>query len=174
MLRVAVIGATVAVLGGCSTADSSSASEEEDGASTYDGQSTSLSASLPEGPPGIEGTITAVAHFSDGGETSPLKRILVEENPDQGKPENCSKSQEGCNKLYLDITDETNIFRNVGSNEENLAQATSTDFEMGQRVRAWHEDVVTRSYPGQTRAQVVVIDEANATFERTTDSGSPR
>lgn len=137
IVEVALIAAVGIVLAGCSTA----------GGSTRGGQS----ASLPDGRPNITGTITEVER---GGEAL---RVLVEEDPRQGKTENCLK--EGCDKLFLDITGDTRIIREASGEEEAFAPARAADLEKGQRVRAWHSGVVSKSYPGQAKAQVVVIDE---------------
>ena len=111
---------------------------------------------LPEAPPGIVGTVTEVRRPPGAGAASP-ESILVEESPGQGKSAGCAKGSgvKGCNKLLLGITEQTSILRGAG---EDLAPATGEELETGQRVRAWHEDVVTKSYPGQTIARVVVIE----------------
>ena len=110
---------------------------------------------LPEGPPGIVGIVTEVRR-PPGSEAASPESILVEESPGQGKSAGCAKgsAEGGCNKLLLGITEQTSILSGVG---EDLVPATGSDLESGQRVRAWHEDVVTKSYPGQTVARVVVI-----------------
>lgn len=111
---------------------------------------------LPEGPPGIVGVVTEVGR-DPGGEAASLRTILVEESPGQGKSAGCSggSPQKGCNKLLLNITEQTSVLREAG---EDLAPATGLDLKSGQRVKAWHEDIVTKSYPGQTIARVVVVE----------------
>lgn len=167
MLEVAVMAAVGIALAGCSTAGGLSG-EGEAGRGMHSGETVSL----PDARPGITGIITEIERVP-GGEAPSFERVLVEENPGQGKAEGYSGSQaeEGRNKLYLDITGETSIFRRTSGDEENLARATSADLERGQRVRAWHEDVVAKSYPGQTDARVIMIDDTNATLDRTADTG---
>jgi hypothetical protein len=159
----AVVAAVSVFLAGCSSAGSSSGEGTHDGA-TRGGER----ASVPEGSAHITGVITAVqrAHGTEG---SLGKTILVEENP-----EGCFKDKpdKGCNKLYLDVTEKTLIFRRAGG-KEVFSQVRAADLERGQRVRAWHTGVLTKSYPGQGSARVIVVDTTNATPEHTaSNSGS--
>lgn len=153
----AVVAAVGVFLAGCSSAGSSSGEGTHDG-STRGGER----ASVPDSTPHITGVITADQR-APGTEASLGKRILVEENP-----EGCvkDKSDKGCNKLYLSVTQKTLILRKAGG-EEAFSQARAADLERGQRVRAWHTGVLTKSYPGQGSAQVIVIDATNAAPERT-------
>ena len=75
-------------------------------------------------------------------------------------PEGCSKSKlgEGCDKLYLDTTQETRILREVQSEKEAFVRLSPEDLQRGQGVRAWHTGVLTRSYPGQGRARVILVE----------------
>jgi hypothetical protein len=147
MVRFAVIAAVWLTLAGCSTAGGSSgkqkASERSHGVERV---------SIPDSRPHIMGIVTEVKHVSD--EEPSSKRILVEENP-----EGCIKSKlnEGCDKLYLDVTGETRIFRKVRG-EEAFAQVRTADLQRGQKVHAWHTGVLKKSYPGQGHARVIVID----------------
>ncbi len=154
MTRIIVVAAASIFLYGCGAVGGQAAA-----GSSGDTNGGGSKASLPEGPPGIAGVVTELRRDSSEEATS-LVTILVEENPGQGKPVGCSRgsSKQRCNKLLLSITEQTSILREVG--DEELVRATGADLARNQRVRAWHEDVVTRSYPGQTRARVVVIEEA--------------
>lgn len=115
--------------------------------------------SLPDSPPGIVGVVTDIGR-EPGTEGASVGTILVEESPGQGKSGGCSKglAEKGCNRLLLDITGQTSILQDLGG-RKGLARATEADLRRGQRVSAWHENVVTKSYPGRTGAQVVVIEE---------------
>jgi hypothetical protein len=161
----AVLAAVGVFLAGCSSTGSSS------GEGTHDGAARGgVRASVPKSSPHITGVITAVQR-APGTEASLGKRILVEENP-----EGCvkDKSYKGCNKLYLEVTQKTLILRQVGG-EEAFSQARAADLEGGHRVRAWHTGVLTKSYPGQGSARVIVIDATNAAAEHTaSNSGSLR
>jgi hypothetical protein len=148
MFRFAVLAAVGLFLAGCSSAGSSSSEETHDGP-TRGGER----ASVPESSAHITGVITAVQR-ARGTEGSLGKMIFVEENP-----KGCAKykSDKGCHKLYLYVTEKTLIFRKVGD-EEAFSQARSSDLERGQGVRAWHTGVLTKSYPAQGHARVIVID----------------
>ncbi len=166
MFKITVIVAVGLILVGCSTTGRSSGKQKA-GEGTYGGER----ASLPDERPHITGIVTELKR-APGAETPSDKRILVEE-----KPEGCfkGKRKEGCNKLYLDVTANTRIFRKVGGNEEALVQAKSADLEKSQRVRAWHTGVLKKSYPGQGYARLIVIDATDAAgSERTANSRSPR
>jgi hypothetical protein len=85
------------------------------------------------------------------------KRILIEQ-----APRRCSKGnvKERCNKLYLDVTSETRIFRTSGDDEEALHQARAAELERGQRVRAVRTGVLKKSCLGQGcigRGQVLKV-----------------
>lgn len=165
MFRFAAIAAVGVFLAGCSGADSSSGEGTRDEA-TGSGESVYV----PESSPHITGVITEVKSVPNE-EVQPDKRVLIEESP-----KGCfkSKSDKGCDKLYLDITEKTHILRKAGG-EGTLSQAGAADLQRGQRVRAWHTGVLRKSYPGQGSARVIVIDATNATSEDTAqNSGSPR
>lgn len=149
VVAVAVAGL---FLYGCGAVGGSSDAGSSGGEANGGGEEVSL----PEGPPGIVGVVTEVGR-DPGGEGASLGTILVEESPGQGKPVGCSggSPQKGCNKLLLSLTEQTSVLREMG---EDLTAATGLDLESGQRVMVWHEDVVTKSYPGQTIARVVVIE----------------
>ena len=166
MLKIAVIVAVGVVLAGCSTAGGSSG-EQKAGGETHGGERTSV----PDERPHIAGIVTEVKRVP-GRESPPGKRILVEENP-----EGCSKSntKEGCARLHLDVTEDTHIFRRIGNEEETLVRARVADLQRGQRIHAWHTGALTKSYPGQGHARVIVIDVTNAAAsEHTADAGSLR
>lgn len=133
MFEVVVIAAVGLVLSGCSTTGGSSG---EDGTS------------LPNSRPGI----TEVDPGS--GEETAVARILVEENPRQGKPERGSGGPKGGGILHLEITGETRVVREDG---ETLARATSADLAKGRTVSVWHTEVIMRSYPGQAAERVISI-----------------
>lgn len=153
MLRFAVLAAVGVFFAGCSSAGSSSGEGTHDGPPTRGGER----ASVPESSPHITGVIMAVQR-PHGTEESLGKMILVE------NPKGCAKdkSDKGCHKLYLYATEKTLIFRK-GGDEEAFSQARASDLERGQRVRAWHTGVLTKSYPAQGHARVIVI---NATAQR--------
>lgn len=153
MLRFAVLAAVGVFFAGCSSAGSSSGEGTHDGPPTRGGER----ASVPESSPHITGVIMAVQR-PHGTEESLGKMILVE------NPKGCAKdkSDKGCHKLYLYATEKTLIFRK-GGDEEAFSQARASDLERGQRVRAWHTGVLTKSYPAQGDARVIVI---NATAQR--------
>ena len=148
MFRFAVLAAVGVFLAGCSSAGSSSSEGTQDGP-TRGGER----ASVPESSAHITGVITAVQR-PHGTEGSLGKMILIEENP-----KGCAKDKpdKGCHKLYLYVTEKTLLFRKVGD-EEAFSQARASDLERGQGVRAWHTGGLTKSYPAQGRARVIVID----------------
>lgn len=157
MVRIFVVAVAGIFLYGCGAMGGS----PDSGSSGGDTNGGGGKASLPEGPPGIEGVVTEVSR-DPGEEATSLATILVEENPGQGKPVGCSRDsvEKGCHKLLLDISEETSVLREMSGDEE-LVRATEADLKNGQRVRVWHEKRVTKSYPGQTSARVVVIEEAS-------------
>jgi hypothetical protein len=155
-----VIAAVGMFLAGCSGVGSSSGEGTHD-ETTGDAERVSV----PESSPHITGLIAGVNDVS-GTEAHSYKRILIEENPKR-----CfkTKSDKGCDKLYLDITEKTHILRKVGG-EKTFSRARAADLEKGQRVLAWHTGVLRKSYPGQGSARVIVIDATNATSEDATRS----
>lgn len=96
---------------------------------------------LPEGPPSITGTITALGG-PPGGDTA---TILVEENP---------KDVSGSAKDQVTITRATRLYREDGA---ALQPATIADLAIGKVVRVWHTGPVAESYPRQATAGVLVI-----------------
>lgn len=149
MFRFAVLAAVGVFFAGCSSVGSSSGEGTHDGPPTRGGERVSV----PESSAHITGVITAVQR-PHGTEGSLGKMILIEENP-----KGCAKDKpdKGCHKLYLYVTEKTLLFRKVGD-EEAFSQARASDLERGQRVRAWHTGVLTKSYPAQGHARVIVID----------------
>lgn len=143
------------VLFGCGFSGSSGSAETGNGG-TGAGEGE---ASPPDSPPGIVGFVTNVS-IEPGTEGASVATILVEESPGQGKPGGCSKGPvgKGCNKLLLDITGQTSVLQELGG-DKGLARVTQADLRTGQRVSVWHENVVTKSYPGRTGARVIVIEE---------------
>ena len=148
MFRFAALAAVGVFFAGCSSLGSASGEGAHDG-KTRGGERVSV----PETNAHITGVITAVQR-PHGTEGSLGKMILIEENP-----KGCAKDKpdKGCHKLYLYVTKKTLIFRKVGD-EEAFSQARASDLERGQRVRAWHTGVLTKSYPAQGHARVIVID----------------
>ena len=123
---------------------------------------------MPERNPHISGVIAHVKSVPAEA-AQPSGRILIEE-----VPKGCLKveSKKGCDKLHLDISEKTRLFRKIGG-EGNLSRARATDLRVGQRVRAWHTGVLSKSYPAQGSARVIVIDAANTRSEDTAqNSGS--
>lgn len=114
---------------------------------------------MPAGRPGITGRVTEVER-PPGQERAPPARILVEESPGRGKTGGCSggPAEKGCNKLYLWLTGETQILRETTDDGGAPARAGVADLRKGRTVRAWHGATVTRSYPGQTDARVILIE----------------
>jgi hypothetical protein len=165
MLRVAAIAASGLILIGCSSRGGSS-DEQRGGEGSQGGER----ASVPDDQPHITGIVTEVKR-APGAQSPSSKTILIEQTPRR-----CSKGngKEGCNKLYLDVTHETRIFRTSGGDEEALVQARAAELQRGQRVRAWHTGVLKKSYPGQGCARVVVIDATDAASQRSANSRSPR
>jgi hypothetical protein len=111
---------------------------------------------VPESNPHISGVITHVKNVpAEAAQTS--GRVLIEE-----MSEGCFKNEfgKGCDKLHLDVTKKTRILRKVDG-EGNLSQARATDLQVDERVRAWHTDVLRKSYPAQGSARVIVIDAVN-------------
>src|SRR5215207_6633217 len=165
MLKVAAIAASGLILIGCSSSSGSSGEQK-----AGEGSQGEEHASVPDDQPHITGIVTEVKP-APGAETPSGRRILIEQTPKR-----CSKGnrKEGCNKLYLDVTNESRIFRKSGGDEEALVPARAADLERGQRVRAWHTGVLKKSYPGQGCALVVVIDATDAVSQRTANSRPPR
>jgi hypothetical protein len=165
MLKVAATTASGLILIGCSSMGGSSG-EHKAGKGSQGGER----ASVPDDQPHITGIVTE-AKRAPGAETPSGSRILIEQTPKR-----CSKGnrKEGCNKLYLDVTNETRIFKKSGGDEEALVQARAEDLERGQRVRAWHTGVLKKSYPGQGCALVVLIDATDVASLHTANSRSPR
>ena len=157
VVRILVVAVAGSFLYGCGAVGGQEAAGSNGGGTNGGGGK----ASLPEGPPGIVGVVTEVRR-DPGKEAKSLATILVEESPGQGKPVGCSKDSvgKGCHKLLLDISKETSVLREMSGDGE-LVRATEADLENGQRLRAWHDKRVTKSYPGQTSARVVVIEEAD-------------
>ena len=163
MFRFAVIAAVGVFLASSSGAGGLSGRGTQDEAS-----GGSEGAHVPESNPHISGVITYVKSVPAEA-AQPGGRVLIEEIP-----EGCFKceSGKGCDKLHLDITEKTRLLRKVGG-EGNLSQARATDLQVGQRVRAWHTGVLSKSYPAQGPARVIVIDAANTRSEDTAqNSGS--
>jgi hypothetical protein len=158
MFRLTVIAAVGLLLAGCSNAGSSSAEAPRDGG-TLGGERVSVS----EGRPDIAGVITEIKD-TPGAEARASKRLLIEENPGECSK---SKSEEGCDRLYLDATGETRILKELGG-EGVFVRAGVADLARGQKVRAWHTGVLTKSYPAQGTARVIVIDGADLARGRTT------
>ncbi len=152
MLKLATIVAVGGILAGCSAAGGFADEQEGDG-----GTPGGEHATVPEGRAHIAGTVTTLER-APGGETASDKRILIEEHP-----RGCLKSdsKEGCDRLYLDVTEQTRIFLVTGD-DEALVRAEVADLARGQRVRAWHTGVLSKSYPGQGRARVIVVDATDA------------
>lgn len=164
MFRSAAVVAVGLVLAGCSTVGGPSG-EQEAGGGTHGAER----ASVPNSRPHITGFVTVLEPAP--GRELPARRILVEE-----KPGSCLRGnlREGCDRLYLDVTDKTRIFLKAGDGEKALSPASVADLQRGQRVHAWHTGALTKSYPGQGRARVLVIDANDATPERTANSASRR
>ncbi len=165
MFRFAVIAAVGVFLASCSGAEGSSG-----GGTHGEASGRSESALVPERSPHITGVITEVKSVP-GGAAQPGGRVLIEE-----VPKGCFKgeSEKGCDKLHLDMTEKTRILRKVGGTG-TLSQARATDLRVGQRVRAWHTGVLTKSYPAQGSAQVIVVDATNgASEDAAQDSESSR
>ncbi len=148
MVRFAAIAAVGLTLIGCSAVDGSSGGQEAGGGDNGVGRT-----SVPDSRPDITGIVTEVRHTPGKQPTS--KRILVEQSPD-----GCSKGKlsQSCDKLYLDMTEKTRIFKKLRGEEEAFVQLRPTDLQRGQRVHAWHTGVLTKSYPGQGHARVIVVD----------------
>ena len=94
---------------------------------------TSLAARLPDGPPSITGTITAIA---DG-------RARIEAHPGEGS---------GSPKAVVQLAGARILRRSGGT-------AAVGDLAVGQRVSAWFTGPVARSYPEQAVAAAVVIED---------------
>ena len=149
MISFAAIAIVLLILGGCSPTGSSSAGMQEDSGGSHRVER----GAVPDSPPNITGIVTEIRE-APGGETS-SKRILVEESP-----KGCFKSasNEGCDKLYLNVTGKTGIFRQVQGNQGTFAKVQVANLQRGQKVHAWHTGVLKKSYPGQGYARVIVID----------------
>lgn len=121
----------------------------------------------PEGESDLTGVVSGVEGL-DSDSSSPA-RVLVQQRADhQGRAtaeETGSSSASGKGeqpRLYLNITDQTRILQRVhGDDGGNLVRAKAAELEEGQAVRAWHGDVVSRSYPGQAQAEFIIIDRAS-------------
>ncbi len=152
MVRLAATAALWLTVVGCSAVDGSSGWQKANGES-HDIER----ASVPDSRPNITGIVTEVGHKPGHkpGKEPTSKRILVEESSD-----GCfeSKFSKACNKLYLDTTEKTRVFRKVQGEKEGFDQARLADLQRGQRVLAWHTGVLTKSYPGQGYARVIVIE----------------
>ena len=163
MFRFDVIAAVGVFLASCSGAGGVSG-----GGTHGEASDRKESAYVPEGSPHITGVITEVKSVPSGA-AQPGGRVLIEE-----VPRGCLKveSKKGCDKLHLDITEKTRLLRKVGATG-TLSRARATDLRVGQRVRAWHTGVLSKSYPAQGSARVIVIDAANTRSEDTAqNSGS--
>jgi hypothetical protein len=161
MLRLAAIAAVGLLLAGCSNAGGSS-----DGAPRDGGAPGSERVSVPGGRPDIAGVITEIRDTPGAGARA-SKRILVE------APGKCSKSksEDGCDRLYLDATGETRILRGP-SGEGDFVRVGVEALARGQKVRAWHTGALTKSYPAQGKARVIVIDGADVAHGRTAQDGT--
>ena len=158
-----MIAAVGVLLASCSGADSSSG-----GGTHGEASGRSESAYAPERSPHITGVITDVKSVP-GGAAQPDGRVLIEE-----VPKGCFKGEsgKGCDKLNLGITEKTRILRKVGGTG-TLSQAGARDLRLGQGVRAWHTGVLTKSYPAQGSARVIVVDATSIRSEDTAqNSGS--
>jgi len=76
--------------------------------------------------------------------------ILVEENPDVQEP-----TKDGGKKVFLFISDETIILKQVG--DTTLRDATSSKLKTGMKVKGWITGPILESYPGQADAHRIVI-----------------
>lgn len=160
MLKQAVALSFLLVIGiisyGCASGGGSAGGEEAD-----------RSVRPPEGEPDLTGTVSGVEGVDS--DSSPPARVLVEQQADrQGRAtaeETGGNSTSGKGeqpRLYLNITDQTRVLRRAHGNDGgDLVRAEVAELEEDQAVRAWHGDIVSRSYPGQAQAEAIVIDRAS-------------
>lgn len=86
----------------------------------------------------------------------PCIRILVEEDPDADCRGGRGPLESGCEKMYFDVTGETEVLRKKGNNRK--AASSAAELHEGLRVSADYTGYdVAESYPSQTGARVVTI-----------------
>lgn len=159
MLCTLLISGVVLTITGCATDGNRPASAKENDPGI---EMSSEGASVPDRPPDITGTVTERNLISDS-RRPPLVRLLVEETPASTRKPATNTTQPpkgGVEKLYVDIADQTRILSAPGGAGTAHAQEEVSKLEVGRKVSVWHMGVTKRSYPGQSIARVVIIDEA--------------
>ena len=86
----------------------------------------------------------------------PCTRILVEGDPDADCRGGRAPLEPGCEKMYLDVTGKTDVFRKGGDTRKERVSAA--ELHEGLRISADYTGYdVAESYPSQTAARAVTI-----------------
>lgn len=115
--------------------------------------------------PDLRGIVSSVEEGDSDG--SSVVRVLVAQRADLQPEESVQEAGDGSKSapkdephgLYLKITDQTRVLRKERDGDiRYLDRVEASELEEGQKIRVWHGEIVSRSYPGQAQAESIVID----------------